>query len=57
MARASVKYQSKGKSNQAWSAGNTIVTLPDISRDAVKDFLLSRNLNWDDVRITEIKPL
>ena len=57
MAKASVKYQSKGKSNQAWSAGNTIVTLPDISLEAVKDFLLSRNPNWDDLRITEIKPM
>ena len=57
MSQAAVKYQCKHKNQTTWSAGNTIVTLPDISRSAVKDFLLSRNPNWDDVRITEIKSM
>ncbi len=54
MEKAAVKYQCKHKNQATWSAGNTIVTLPDISRSAVKAFLLSRNPNWSDVRIIEI---
>ena len=54
MAQASVKYQCKHTNQTNWSAGNTVVNLPDVSRSAVKDFLLSRNPNWDDLRIIEI---
>ena len=54
MAQASVKYQCKHMNQTAWSAGNTVVNLPDVSRSAVKAFLLSRNPNWSDVRIIEI---
>ena len=54
MAQASVKYQSKHANQTTWSAGNTVVNLPDVSRSAVKAFLLSRNPNWSDVRIVEI---
>jgi len=54
MAQASVKYQCKHKNQTAWSAGNTVVNLPQITRSAVKAFLLSRNPNWSDVRIVEI---
>lgn len=55
--KASVKYQCKPKNTQVWAASNTIVNLPDISREAVRDFLLARNPNYIDVRIVEIKPL
>ncbi|MBR1965876.1 MAG: hypothetical protein IKA22_04635 [Lentisphaeria bacterium] len=54
MAQASVKYQCKHMNQTAWSAGNTVVNLSDVSRSAVKAFLLSRNPNWSDVRIIEI---
>ena len=54
MSQANVKYQCKHINQTAWSAGNTVVNLPDLSRVAVKDFLLSRNPNWSDVRIVEI---
>ena len=54
MAQASVKYQCKHINQTTWSAGNTVVNLPDVSRSAVKAFLLSRNPNWSDVRIVEI---
>lgn len=54
MAQANVKYQCKHTNQNTWSAGNTVVNLPDLSREAVKAFLLSRNPNWTDVRIVEI---
>jgi len=54
MAQAIVKYQCKHLNQTAWSAANTVVNLPDVSRSAVKEFLLSRNPNWSDVRIVEI---
>ena len=54
MAQASVKYQCKHTNQTTWSAGNTVVNLQDVSRSAVKTFLLSRNPNWSDVRIIEI---
>lgn len=55
--KASVKYQCKPKNTQTWAASNTIVDLPDISREAVRDFLLARNPNYSDIRIVEIKQL
>ena len=54
MAQTAVKYQCKHANQTTWSAGNTIVNLPDVSRGAIKAFLLSRNPNWSDVRIIEI---
>ena len=54
MAQANVKYQCKHTNQNTWSAGNTVVNLTDLSREAVKAFLLSRNPNWTDVRIVEI---
>ena len=56
MAQANVKYQHKNKNQSAWISGNTSLNLPDLSRSAVKDYLLARNPNWDEVRIIEIKP-
>ena len=53
MAQASVKYQCKHTNQTNWSAGNTVVNLPDVSRSAVKAFLLSRN-PWNDLRSIEI---
>ena len=57
MARANVKYQPKYRNNHAWSNGSTVVNLPDLSREAVKDYLLAHNPGWEDVRIVEIKPM
>ena len=54
MAQASVKYQCKHTNQTTWSAGNTVVNLPQITHSAVKAFLLSRNPNWSDVRIIEV---
>ena len=54
MAQAAVKYQCKHTNQTTWSAGNTVVNLPQITRSAVKAFLLSRNPNWSDVRIIEV---
>ena len=54
MAQAIVKYQCKHLNQTAWSAANMVVNLPDVSRSAVKEFLLSRHPNWSDVRIVEI---
>ena len=54
MAQASVKYQCKHLNQTTWSAGNTIVNLAEITRSAIKDYLLAKNPNWSDVRIVEV---
>ena len=54
MAQASVKYQCKHTNQTTWSAGNTVVNLPEITRSAIKASLLSRNPNWSDVLIIEV---
>lgn len=55
MATIEVKYQCKHKGQATYSTGNTIVRLDETSRTAVKDYLLSRNPNWVDVRIVSMK--
>lgn len=54
MAQASVKYQCRHLNQTTWSAGNTIVNLAEITRSAIKDYLLAKNPNWSDVRIVEV---
>lgn len=55
MATIEVKYQCKHVGQTTYSSGNTIIRLDETTRTAVKDYLLSRNPNWSDVRIVSMK--
>ena len=55
MPQIDVKYQHTNKNQSVWISGNTSMNTPDCSRSAIKNLLLARNPNWDDVRIIEIR--